>query len=72
MNFLVLEAEVDNSVDEGSFIYPDDDNSSSTEDVLNISESGKNSNVLKYAHEKAIPDLDDASEFTNFSNLGLT
>ena len=41
MDFLVLEAEVDNSVDEGSFIYPDDDNSSSTEDVLNISESGK-------------------------------
>ena len=47
MDFLVLEAEVDNSVDEGSFIYPDDDNSSFTEDVLNISESGKNSQCFK-------------------------
>ena len=27
--------------------------------------------VLKNAHEKAISDLDDANEFTNFSNLDI-
>ena len=59
-----------------------DDNNSFIDDASDISESVcvhyafQNAeinidDVLKNMHEKAIPDLDDASEFTNFSNPDL-
>ena len=82
MEFLVLEAEVDNSDDDNSFIYQDDDDNSFIDDALDISESicehyafqnvaVNIDNVLKKAHEKAISDLGNANEFTNFSNPDL-
>ena len=82
MEFLVLEAEVDNSDHDNSFIYQDDDDNSFIDDALDISESicehyafqnvaVNIDNVLKKAHEKAISDLDNANEFTNFSNPDL-
>ena len=77
MEFLVLEAEVDNSDYDNSFIYSDDDDNSLIDDALDISESicehyafqnvEVNIDVLK----KAISDLDNANEFTNFSNPDL-
>ena len=82
MDFFVLEAEVDNSDDDDSFIYSDDDNNSFINDASDTSGSVCEhyafhnvevniDDVLKNAHEKAISDLDDANEFTNFSNLDL-
>ena len=82
MNFIYLEAEVDNSDDDDSLIYSDDDNNSYIDNAQDILEkvcehyAFQNvevniDNVLKNAHEKAISDLDDASEFTNFSNPDL-
>ena len=82
MDFLVLKAEVDYSDHDDSFIYSDNDNNSFIDDASDISESVcehyafqnvevNNNNVLKNAYEKAISDLDDASEFTNFSNPEL-
>ena len=82
MDFLVLEAEVDNSDDNDSFIYSVDDNCSLIDDASDISESVCEhcafqnvelniDDVLKNAHKKAISDLDNASEFINFSNPDL-
>ena len=82
MDFIPFEAEVDNSDDDDSFIYSDDDNNSFNDDASDISESVCEhyafqnpevniDHVLKNAHKKAISDLDDASEFTNFSNPDL-
>ena len=82
MDFLVLEVEVNNSDDDGSFIYSDDDNYSFIDNASDISESVcehyafQNVEVniddaLTYVHEKAISDLDNPSEFTNFSNSDL-
>ena len=39
MDFLVLEVEVNNSDDDGSFIYSDDDNYSFIDNASDISES---------------------------------
>ena len=82
MDFLVLEVEVNNSDDDGSFIYSDDDNYSFIDNASDISESVCEhyafqnvevniDDVLTYVHEKAISDLDNLSEFTNFSNSDL-
>ena len=82
MDFLVLEVEVNNSDDDGSFIYSDDDNYSFIDNASNISESVCEhyafqnvevniDDVLTYVHEKAISDLDNPGEFTNFSNSDL-
>ena len=82
MDFLVLEAEVNNSDDNDSFIYSVDDNCSLIDDASDISESVYEhcafqnvelniDDVLKNAHKKAISDLDNASEFINFSNPDL-
>ena len=82
MDFLVLEAEVNNSDDNDSFIYSVDDNCSLIDDASDISESVCEhcafqnvelniDDVLKNAHKKAISDLDNASEFINFSNPDL-
>ena len=77
MDFLVLEGEVNNSDDDDSFIYSDDDNYSVIDDASDISESVCEhyafqnvevsiDDVLKNTNEKAISDLDNSSEFTNF------
>ena len=77
-----MEAEVHNSNDDGRFIYLDDDNNSFINDASHISESVCEhyafqnvevniDDVLKNGHNKSISDLDDASEFTNFSNPDL-
>ena len=83
MDFIVFEAEVSNSDDDDSFISLDDDGDNSfIDDPSDISESVCEhyafqnvevniDDVLKNAHEKAISDLDDACEFTNFSNPDL-
>ena len=82
MDFILFEEEVHNSDDDDSFIYSDDDNNSFNDDASDISESVCEhyafqnpevniDHVLKNAHKKAISDLDDASEFTNFSNPDL-
>ena len=73
MDFLVLEGEVNNSDDDDSFIYLDDDNYSVIDDASDISESVCEhyafqnvelniDDALKNAHEKAISDLDNASD----------
>ena len=78
MDFIHFEAEVDNSDGDDSFIYSNDH----IDDASDISESVcehctfqnaevNNDDVLKNTHEKAISDLDNASEFTNFSNPDL-
>ena len=77
-----VQAEVDNSNDDDSFIYSDDDNDSFIDDASDISESVCEhyafqdievniDDVLKNTHKKAISYSDDASEFTNFSNPDL-
>ena len=82
MDFFVLGAVVDNPDDDDSFIYSDDGNNSFIDDASDISKAFVNimlfrmlrlniDDVLKNAHEKAISDLDDANEFTNFSNLDI-
>ena len=83
MDFIVFEAEVSNSDDDDSFISLDDDGDNGfIDDPSDISESVCEhdafqnvevniDDVLKNAHEKAISDLDDACEFTNFSNPDL-
>ena len=83
MDFIVFEVEVSNSDDDDSFISLDDDGDNSfIDDPSDILESvcehyafqnvGVNiDDVLKNAHEKVISDLDDAFEFTNFSNTDL-
>ena len=83
MDFINFEAEVDNSDNDDSFIYSVDDNNNFIDDASSdISESVCDhyafhnvqvniDDVLKNAHEKAISDLDDASDFTSFSNLDL-
>ena len=78
MDFIHFEAEVDNSDGDDSFIYSNDH----IDGASDISESVcehctfqnaevNNDDVLKNTHEKAISDLDNASEFTNFSNPDL-
>ena len=73
MDFLVLEGEVNNSDDDDSFIYSDDDHYSVIDDASDISESVCEhyafqnvelniDDALKNAHEKAISDLDNASD----------
>ena len=73
MDFLVLEGEVNNSDDDDSFIYSDDDNYSVIDGASDISESVCEhyafqnvelniDDALKNAHEKAISDLDNASD----------
>ena len=65
------------SDDDDSFIYSDDDNYSFIDNASDISESVCEhyafqnvevsiDNVLKNTNEKAISDLDNSSEFTNF------
>ena len=82
MGFIHLEAEVDNFDVDDCFIYSDDDNNSFIDDTSDISEgvcehyAFQNTevnidNVSKNAYKKAITSLDDASEFTNFSNPDL-
>ena len=82
MDFIHLEVEVDNSHDDDSFIYLDDDNNSFIDDASDISESSCEhyafqnvkvniDDVLKNAHKKAISDLHDPSELINFSNPDL-
>ena len=82
MDFLVLEAEVNNSDDDDSFIYSVGDNYSLIDDASDISESVCEhyafqnvelniDDVLKNEHKKAISGLDNASEVINFSNRDL-
>ena len=82
MNLIHFEAEVDNSDDDESFIYSDNDDNNFIDDASDISESVCEhytfqnvdvniDDVLKNANKKAISDLDHASEFTNFSNPHL-
>ena len=65
------------SDDDDSFIYSDDDNYSFIDNASDISESVCEhyafqnvevsiDDVLKNTNEKAISDLDNSSEFTNF------
>lgn len=85
MDFVDFEVEVDSINDEekeGSNFISSDDDDSFIDGALDISESVcehcafQNAevnidNVLKDIHDKAISDLDKASEFTNFSNADL-
>ena len=82
MDFIDTEAEVDNSDDDNSFISSDDDDNSFIDDALNIQESVCEhyafpnvevniDDVSKNPHEKAISNVDDANELTNFSNQDL-
>ena len=82
MDFLVLEAEVNNSDDDDSFIYSVGDNYSLIDDASDISESVCEhyafqnvelniDDVLKNEHKKEISGLDNASEVINFSNRDL-
>ena len=82
MDFLVLEAEVNNSGDDDSFIYSVGDNYSLIDYASDISESVCEhyafqnvelniDDVLKNEHKKAISGLDNASEVINFSNRDL-
>ena len=77
MDFIDFEAEVDNSDDNNSFIYSVDDNNSFINDASDISESVCEyyafhnvevniDDVLKNAHEKALSDVDDASDLQIF------
>ena len=83
MDFIDFEAEIDNINDDEKeeFISSDDDDSF-IDDASNIFESicehytcqndeVKIKDVLKNAHEKAMSDLDKASEFINFPNADL-
>ena len=82
MDFIQLEAEVDNSDDDDSFIYSDDLDNSFIDDAWDTSESVCGhyafpnvevniANVLKNANKNAVSDIDDASEFTNFLDPAL-
>ena len=77
MDFIDFEAEVDNSDDNNSFIYSVDDNNSFINDASDISESVCEyyvfhnvevniDDVLKNPHEKALSNLDDASDLQIF------